>query len=502
MEPADAGHPKRRRSVRRKDERVLRNHINRYNRLFHIGQLITSEMGFDHLFEVIVEQTKEVMDCERCSVFLIDEQELNLTAFVSTDLKRNEIVLPKTAGVAGWVFTNRMPLIVSDAYTDSRFYQGIDEKTGFQTRNILCVPLVNRENKCIGTLQALNKKSGDFNQDDKEIFLHLANYVTIALENSNLYEKLKVSDKAKEKVIHHLSHELRTPLAILGSIFELIERKTNEADDRSLEKIVARGKRNVNRLAQIQEKVDDIIKERPIEEKAGILGIIEDAVSLVEEMDDNAAGQYGDVINSIKDRIESIFKVEEIRIENIRLDDFLIKILNRKLPSNNRAYPEIITNIEKGLSISMDNGVLDKVFVGLLKNAIENTPDEGRIRVIAQSIENQICVEFQDAGVGITEEHRKNIFGGFLPSQQTEWYASKRHYDFNAGGVGLDLLRIKTFSERFDFGVTFESTRCKYIPLDTDLCPGKISDCKHIKDRADCLSSGGSTFRLTFPQIS
>lgn len=367
MEPADPSQPRRRHSVRRKDERVLRNQINRYNQLFHIGQLITSEMGFDHLFEVIVEQTKEVMDSDRCSVFLIDEQELNLTAFVSTDLKRNEIVLPKTTGVAGWVFNNKIPLIVSDAYKDSRFYQDIDEKTGFQTRNILCVPLVNRENKCIGTLQALNKKSGDFDQDDKEILLHLANYVTIALENSRLYEKLMASDKAKQN---------------------------------------------------------------------------------------------------------------------------LIKILNCKLPSNNRKYPEIITSIEKGLSLSMDSGVLGKLFVGLLKNAIENTPDEGRIKVSAQSIENQIRVEIQDNGIGITEEHQKNIFGGFLPAQDTELYASKTQCDFNAVGMGLDLLRIKIFPERFDFGVAFESTRYKYIPQDTDLCPGKISDCKHIKNRSECLSSG------------
>ena len=402
MEPSDTSHPKRRRSIRRKDERLLRNQINRYNQLFHIGQLITSEMGFDYLFEVIVEQTKEVMNSEKCSVFLIDEQELNLTAFVSTDLKRNEIVLPKTAGVAGWVFNNKIPLIVSDAYTDSRFYEGIDEKTGFQTRNILCVPLVNRENKCIGTLQALNKISGDFNQDDKEIMLHLANYVTIALENSRLYEKLKASDKAKQKVIHHLSHELKTPLAIMGSMFKLIERKIDAANDRGLEKIVARGKRSLIRLTQLQEKVDDIIMERPIDEKAGMLGIIEDTISLVEDLDDNTAGHYAAVVKSIKNRIESIFKVEEIRIDNIRLDDFLTKILDRKLPSNNRTYPEIIANIEKGLSISMDSGVLEKVFVGLLKNAIENTPDEGRITVSAQSIENQVCVEIKDDGIGIT----------------------------------------------------------------------------------------------------
>jgi light-regulated signal transduction histidine kinase (bacteriophytochrome) len=153
-------------------------------------------------------------------------------------------------------------------------------------------------------------------------------------------------------------------------------------------------------------------------------------------------------------------------------------------------------------SFLLDSGVLEKVFVGLLKNAIENTPDEGRIKVSARLTGSQIRVEIQDDGVGMTEEHQQNIFGGFLPAQHTEMYASKQPYDFNAGGAGLDLLRIKIFSERIDFRVGFESTRCKNMPRDTDLCPGKISACRHVKDRQSCLASGGSTFKVTFPHMS
>ena len=500
MASSEASSPKRRQTVRRKDERLLRNQISRYNQLFQIGQLITSEMDFDNLFKVIVEQTNQIMDSARSSVFLVDEKGFSLAAFVSTDLKRNEINLPKNSGVAGWVYSNKTPLIVPDAYSDPRFYPGIDEKTGFKTKNILCVPLINRDYKCIGTLQALNKKSGDFTKDDKEILMHLANYITIAIENSKLYEWMKASDRAKQKVISHLSHELRTPLAIISAIFELIERKTKMANDQNLQKTIARGKRHVKRLMELHEKVDDIVKERPVEEKYRMLGIIDDVVGLAEEIDDQTAGQYADAIKLIKDRVESIFKVEEARIENIDLDNFLKEILAQELPSNQRNYPEILVSVEKGLSIAMDKQVLRKTFIALLKNAIENTPDEGQIKISALSTESHIYVDFQDYGVGITKEHRKNIFGGFLPAQSTEGYSSKTPYEFDAGGMGLDLLRIKMFAEQFGFAVDFESTRCKYIPLATDQCPGKISDCTHIKDRSGCLSSGGTTFTITFPK--
>ena len=209
MTLAGQDQPKRRRVVRRKEERLLRNQINRYNQLFQIGQLITSEIDFDRLFDVIVEQTNKLLGSERCSIFLIDEQGINLTAFVSTDLKRDEIKIPKNSGIAGWVYSNKAPVIVSDVKQDQRFYGRIDQKTGFQTKDILCVPLINGAYKCIGTLQALNKKSETFTREDKEILMHLANYITVAVENSRLYEDLKASDRAKQKVISHLSHELR-----------------------------------------------------------------------------------------------------------------------------------------------------------------------------------------------------------------------------------------------------------------------------------------------------
>ena len=83
-------------------------------------------------------------------------------------------------------------------------------------------------------------------------------------------------------------------------------------------------------------------------------------------------------------------------------------------------------------------------------------------------------------------------------TQDTDLYSSKRHYEFNAGGSGSDLLRLKSFSERFGFSVDFGSTRCRFIPTDGDRCPGRISACHFITNKSECFSSGGSTFSIEF----
>jgi hypothetical protein len=91
------------------------------------------------------------------------------------------------------------------------------------------------------------------------------------------------------------------------------------------------------------------------------------------------------------------------------------------------------------------------------------------------------------------------IFGGFFHTQDTGLYSSKRPYEFNAGGSGSDLLRIKCLSERHMFSVGFESTRCKFIPEDEDICQGRIAECRFVANESECFSSGESRFFVKFP---
>ena len=130
---------------------------------------------------------------------------------------------------------------------------------------------------------------------------------------------------------------------------------------------------------------------------------------------------------------------------------------------------------------------------------LKKTPDEAKVEVTAKTVNGEIRIDFRDYGIGITPQNQKMIFGGFFHTRDTDIYASKKPYEFNAGGTGSDLLRTKIFSERYGFSVDFDSTRCKFIPKDHNICPGKISACQFIKGKEGCFSSGGSVFTLKFP---
>jgi signal transduction histidine kinase len=492
-------HPKRRHSIRREEDRQLRRELNRNNQLFQVAQRITSEINMDVLFKVIVEETNRIMGTKMCSVFLVDEDEQDLCSLVSTDLGRKEIRIPKDHGVAGWVFCNQTPALINDAYQDPRFYPGVDAETGVRTQNILCIPLISRRRKCIGTLQAMNKKGRDFTPKDRELLFKLGNYVTVALENAKLYEDLKALDQAKEKVINHLSHELKTPLAILKMVMTRLSRLPLLADHAKVQKTLQRGHRSVSRLLELEEKVSDILNQRSVEEKEQIINILEESLSFAEEMAEEDPALHQAILDKVIARLESIYQLETFNPQPISLENFIKSICEQAATADQNRHVDILSHVSTNLVLTMDQQVLTKVCGGLLKNAVENTPDQGRIEIEARQRDGAIQIVVQDFGVGITASNQHNIFGGFIHTQDTQLYSSKTPYAFNAGGTGSDLLRMKVFAERYGFSIDFESRRCRYIPLDTDHCPGDISECTFVNSPEGCYESGGSVFTVTFP---
>lgn len=121
------------------------------------------------------------------------------------------------------------------------------------------------------------------------------------------------------------------------------------------------------------------------------------------------------------------------------------------------------------------------------------------MKISTRANENGTLLEVTDYGVGISETQQRQIFHGFISTGATMQYARKHAYDFNAGGKGADLLRMKIFSERYGFSITVQSSRCAFLPLESDVCPGKISSCTHCQTDRGCHRDPATVFALLFP---
>ena len=182
-------------------EKSLIRHFRLANEL---SQLFDLESNIDNVLAVSMYKLNLLMDSERSSIFLFDPLKQQLTSFSSQDLEKKEIRIPKSSGVSGWVFEHRMPAIVNDTDSDCRFYSGVDDMTGFRTRNLICTPLIDYKERCSGTLQSLNKKSGDFTTDDLELLDLTARLVAVAISNSRRYDEILTTNMARKKLINKI----------------------------------------------------------------------------------------------------------------------------------------------------------------------------------------------------------------------------------------------------------------------------------------------------------
>ena len=152
---------------------------------------VTSELELGSLLKKVMGEATRMLGADRSTLFLNDEKTDELFSRVAMGDGMGEIRLPNSAGIAGAVFTTRQTISIPYAYADLRFNPAFDKQTGYFTRSILCVPVINKNGKCIGVTQVLNRRGGPFTSDDESRLKAFTAQVSIALENAKLFEDVQ-----------------------------------------------------------------------------------------------------------------------------------------------------------------------------------------------------------------------------------------------------------------------------------------------------------------------
>nr|XP_047903985.1 cGMP-dependent 3',5'-cyclic phosphodiesterase [Anser cygnoides] len=165
------------------------------------------------LLQEIITEARNLSNAEICSVFLLDRLSHELVAKVFdggvVDDESYEIRIPADQGIAGHVATTGKILNIKDAYSHPLFYRGVDDSTGFRTRNILCFPIKNESQEVIGVAELVNKINGPwFSKFDEDLATAFSIYCGISIAHSLLYKKVNEaqyrSHLANEMMMYHM----------------------------------------------------------------------------------------------------------------------------------------------------------------------------------------------------------------------------------------------------------------------------------------------------------
>ena len=158
--------------------------------ILSICRKMNSERDLGTLLDLIAHEAVSLLDCERASIFMLDRETNELWSKVA--LGSDEILrFDARRGIAGTTALTGATINVRDAYSDPRFYTGIDEQTGYRTRNLLTVAMRNQRGEIVGAFEVLNKHAGVFTLRDEESLAALAGHAAGAIETAQLIGELK-----------------------------------------------------------------------------------------------------------------------------------------------------------------------------------------------------------------------------------------------------------------------------------------------------------------------
>jgi PAS domain S-box-containing protein len=478
--------------------------------LFQISRALPRYPVLEELLDYITDEVKRLLNAEGAVVGLFDE-DLKYISFLgaayddrSAQRQIKTVRWSANKGVMGRVLRTGEPTMVADTEKDPDFSHELDAAIGFQTDSLLIVPLEGGES-IIGVLMAINKKAGNFDEKDQKLLTMITGTVALSIENARFskeltsaYEEVASLNRAKDRIINHLSHELKTPASILLGSLVILSKKLKALPEKKWEATFNRAKRNLDRIVEIQYQVEDIMRDREYRPHKVLSMMVDQCMDELESLVAEKVGE-GEIVKWLRNRLESEFGPRESKIEEIYLNHFLAERLAALGQSFAHRNVNINSHFEEDVHIYMPPDVMEKVIDGLIKNAVENTPDRGRVDVFEEIREDGAFLTVRDFGVGIVLEDRKRIFEGFFSTQETMEYSSKHPFDFNAGGKGADLLRMKVFGERYGFQLNMTTTRCCFLEQPGTSCPGNIDLCEHCQNLEDCINSGGSSFTVLFP---
>lgn len=174
------------------DQAIERRRLDGLNRLLDVTQVLAAEIELKKLLGVIIHEACRALDCERATLYQLDEKRNQLYTTVATELELAEIRKSLDAGISGYVARHRQMQNIPDPANDARWDNAYDQQSGFCTRNILALPLLSsHDGRLLGVLELLNNHGGPFDLTDEEFALAFAQHASAALDRARFVSELQ-----------------------------------------------------------------------------------------------------------------------------------------------------------------------------------------------------------------------------------------------------------------------------------------------------------------------
>ena len=196
----------------------------RAQKLVQLTQNLSSQDDIDSLFVHVMQDACDLMDADRATLFLIDKGKKQLYSKVA--LGEKTITIPMSKGIVGHVYTTCSTVNIKNAYDDDRFDRSFDKASGYNTKSVLCMPIIDKQGReCVGVIQILNKlKPFDkmvFTKEDEALLSAFCSHIAVAASTC-------ISTIDSKKTIKETINDLKS----LEQEFDMFKRHKHDEDSK------------------------------------------------------------------------------------------------------------------------------------------------------------------------------------------------------------------------------------------------------------------------------
>jgi two-component sensor histidine kinase len=313
---------------------------------------INNTNEFKTVLQESMEATRQVMDSEASSLFLIDDEKGELFISVPTGPAKKEVAgksIPKDKGIAGWVLSNQKPYLTNDVTKSEHFYGDLVES--FTTKNLMCVPLINRHGNVIGIIQAMNKRGGeDYLESEIPVFEALATHITIAIERTKKIDSMRDTIQQKDVMIAEIHHRVKNNLQALS---DQIQKDVKEIEDEKANELFRKIEMRMKSMA----KLHDLLVEKKVNERIDLYSYTK---GLAEKIEDSMSFNMLDIAIGVSGQEISVSQNKAL-LCGLILNELLINVYKHAQLDGTKNVNEIEVNVasDEGLVILSvaDNGI-------------------------------------------------------------------------------------------------------------------------------------------------
>jgi signal transduction histidine kinase len=377
--------------------------------LFRVYRFLSEVTDLHKLLNLVMEESKKVVDAEASSLMLYDKETNELYFEVAHGSKAKEIKkvrVPLGEGIAGAAARERHTIVVKDCSKDSRHYKEADRISKFITRNLIATPMI-RQDRLIGVLEVLNKKSSSgktFDKQDIQVLEFFAAQAAIAIENAQLVRANITAERmaALGQAIAGISHSVKNILTSATGATSLMDMGLNNNDMKIINESWPILKRSNKAIWNLVQDMLSFSKERKPELTDGEINL------LLKEITENS---------------QQTAKNSQI---------------------------ELVAELDSKILISLFDGsrIRDAV-LNLVNNAMDACKDKkgAQVKLVSRfhKADKKIEIRIEDNGSGIPDNIQKKIFEPFFSTKGSK-------------GTGLGLAITRKIIEDHGGSIQVQST--------------------------------------------